>query len=376
MKLSLSNSELHRLAKFREMIAVGSFCVLLILGISGCATLSTDPITGFTPNEQDGVVFGQMQLMTDGNLIRYYGDIGLLGINSPQSILTYICAYSDPKSVKSGLPLGERAFKTLIADDGYFSAKLPVGRYYIKMFVYCVPITWHFPQGWSTYMPGPSFKQLEPKVIIFDVLPNKTTYVGTFIHRSDSVDNQNRIFKLSVINEYEKCKSVFLAQHPMPEESVVSKIATFIPFGNQIENQKQQAQATKAAMDEFNSAAKVAGITADNIAADLGEAGNKTTNSAPLSAEAKMREVLRGYKIGVTTYKQCMNDVKAGSWTINLGGMGMEPLSRKVTLNMTIGVGERDICGLVFEGDDPQRTGTGETPDFDKFILKEITFKP
>ncbi len=261
MKSSLSNSGSHHLTKFRKIVVLGYFCVLLILGISGCATLSTRPSVGFIPNEQEGVVFGQMQLMTDGNLIRYYGDIGLLGINSPQSILTYICVYSDPKSVKSGLPLGERAFKTLIADDGYFSAQLPVGRYYIKYFVYCVPITWHFPQGWSTYMPGPGFKQLEPKVIVFDVLPNKANYIGTFIHRSDSVDNQNRVFKLSIINEYDKCKSVFLSKHPIAEESVVSEVATFIPFGDQ----QKRAQDTKNAVNEFRSIANDAGIKADEI---------------------------------------------------------------------------------------------------------------
>ncbi|MFA5336979.1 MAG: hypothetical protein WC330_01440 [Candidatus Omnitrophota bacterium] len=276
MKSSLSNSKSHRLTKFREMIAIGSFCVLLILGMSGCATLATDSGAGFVPNDQEGIVFGQMQLMTDGNLIRYYGDIGILGINSPQSILTYICAYSDPKSVKYGLPLGERAFKTLIADDGYFSAKLPVGRYYIKMFVYCVPITWYFPQGWSTYMPSPGFKQPDLKVILFDVLPNKATYIGTFIHRSDSVDEQNRIFKLSIVNEYDKCKPVFLAKHSMAEGSVVSEIATFIPFENQkqqaqggnSEDQAKKAQATRAAIDEFNAIATKAGIKADEITAE------------------------------------------------------------------------------------------------------------
>ncbi|MEI8348857.1 MAG: hypothetical protein WCI77_01785 [Candidatus Omnitrophota bacterium] len=367
---------------------MGSFCVLLILGMSGCATLSIDPITGFTPNEQEGVVFGQMQLMTDGNLIRYYGDIGLLGINSPQSILTYICAYSDPKSVKYGLPLGERAFKTLIADEGYFSAKLPVGRYYIKMFVYCVPITWHFPQGWSTYVPGPGFKQHDPKVIIFDVLPNKATYIGTYIHRSDS-DNDpknttGRILKLRVVDEYDKCKAVFLAKYPQVGQSAVSRIATFIPYENQKQkakdvnsaDQTKRAQASKAAMDEFSSVASAASITAANITADLREAGNKTTNNAPVSPEAKMREVLRGYKIGVTTYKKCMSDVTAGSWEMNFGGMGMEVLSGRVTLSMAVGIGGRDVCELVFEGDNPQQTGTGKTPNFDKFFLKEITFKP
>lgn len=99
-----------------------------------------------------------------------------------------------------------------------------------------------------------------------------------------------------------------------------------------------------------------------------------STNKA--SSEAQMREVLRGYKIGVTTQKQCMNDVSTGSWKMSLGGMGLEVLSQKVTLSMIVGIGDNDICDLVFEGDDPQQKGKGKTPDFDQFLLKKITFKP
>jgi hypothetical protein len=87
-----------------------------------------------------------------------------------------------------------------------------------------------FPARLEHLYASPGFKQLEPKVIVFDVLPNKANYIGTFIHRSDSVDDQNRVFKLSIINEYDKCKSVFLAKHPIAEELVVSRVGTLIPF--------------------------------------------------------------------------------------------------------------------------------------------------
>jgi len=122
-------------------------------------------------------------------------------------------------------------------------------------------------------MPGPGFKQLEPKVIVFDVLPNKANYIGTFIHRSDSVDDQNRVFKLSIINEYDKCKSVFLAKHPIAEELVVSRVGTLIPFENQKQeakdknaaDQKKREEATNNAVDEFRAIANDAGIKADKI---------------------------------------------------------------------------------------------------------------
>lgn len=118
-----------------------------------------------------------------------------------------------------------------------------------------------------------------------------------------------------------------------------------------------------------------AAITAANMTASLAEAGKKTEKSTPESPEAKMLEVLHGYKIGVTTHQQCMDDITAGSWDMNFGGMGMEVLLGKVTLGMSVGIGGRDICDLVFEGDNPQPTGTGKAPDFGKFLLKEITFK-
>ncbi|MFA5336978.1 MAG: hypothetical protein WC330_01435 [Candidatus Omnitrophota bacterium] len=371
------------LTRLTKIVFGGPLCILLLLGISGCATVAVDPGVGFIPNEQEGIVFGQMQLLSDGNLIRYDDTKYFFGV-LPQKIVTHVSPYSDGQALNMNLLIpGKLAFATQIADEGYFSAKLPVGRYYIEEFGYYLKPGTPFPGGVRTYMRSyDGTEPSNPSIIIFNVLPDKATYIGTFIHRADFVGERKlgaeikMFFKMQIINEYDKCKSVFLAKHSMTEGSVVSEIATFIPFGNQIENQKQQVKATKAALDEFNSVANAAGITADNITADLGRTGDKTTDSASSLTEEKIREVLRGYKVGVATYKQCMDDAKAGSWKMNLGGMGMEPLSRKVALNITVGIGERDICDLVFEGDDPQQTGTGKTPNFDKFLLKEITFKP
>jgi len=277
MKSSLLNSESRRLIKFREMIAIGFLCVTLVLGLAGCVTMATNPGIGFTPNEQEGIVFGQMQLLDDGNLVRYNART-FFGIAYPQMIQTHVSQFSDVQSVSLNqwLPAEKQhSFLTQIADDGYFSVKLPVGRYYINSFGYFLPEYLPFPKGWSTYMSLMGITPSDPKVVIFDVLPNQATYIGTFIHRSDSADGQSnsrkRNFKLKVVDEYEKCKSVFLAKHPQIGQSVVSRIATFIPYENQKQkakdtvDQKKREQATKDAVDEFRAIANDAVIKADKI---------------------------------------------------------------------------------------------------------------
>lgn len=233
MQSSLLKTESYYLTKFRKIVSVGFFCVLLILGISGCATVAGDPGAGFIPNEQEGIVFGQMQLLIDGNLVRYDGK-RYFGAVWPQKVVTHISPYSDGQSLNMNTFLpGKLAFATEIADDGYFSAKLPVGRYYVDEFGYYLPNYLSFPKGCRTYMDYMGVKPSDLQIVLFDVLPNKATYIGTFIHRSDTGDNKKTIFKLRIINEYDKCESVFLAKHPMAEGSVVSGVATFIPFENQ-----------------------------------------------------------------------------------------------------------------------------------------------
>ncbi|MDD3295728.1 MAG: hypothetical protein PHU64_00015 [Candidatus Omnitrophica bacterium] len=232
MKSFLSNFGTHRLTKFREIIAVGSFCVLLVLGLAGCVTMATNPGVGFTPNEQEGIIFGQMQLLVEGNLVRY-DTRAFFGIAHPQMIQTFVSPYTDDQSVNvNWLLSGKLAFKTQLADEGYFSAKLPVGRYYVSDFGYFLPDYLPFPKGWRTYMPFMGTKPSDPKIVIFDVLPNQATYIGTFIHRSDTGDDRKTVLKLRIVDEYEQCKAYFLGQHSFAEGLAVSKIATFTPFRN------------------------------------------------------------------------------------------------------------------------------------------------
>ncbi|MFA5337178.1 MAG: hypothetical protein WC330_02450 [Candidatus Omnitrophota bacterium] len=261
MKSSLSNLGPYRLTKLRKMMTVGSFCVLLILGISGCATVAVGPEVGFIPNEQEGIVFGQMQLLIDGNLVRYDGK-KYFGAVWPQKVVTHISPYSDEQSLNMNTLLpGKLAFATQIADDGYFSAKLPVGRYYVNEFGYYLPNYLSFPKGCRTYMYYMGVKPFDLQIVLFDVLPNKATYIGTFIHRSDTGNNKKTIFKLRMANEFDTNKTVFLSKHPMAEESVVSGVANFIPFGDQ----QKRVQDTKNAVNEFKSIANDAGIKVDEI---------------------------------------------------------------------------------------------------------------
>ncbi|MCX5709318.1 MAG: hypothetical protein NT088_01090 [Candidatus Omnitrophica bacterium] len=166
------------------------------------------------------------------------------------------------------------------------------------------------------------------------------------------------------------------------EDSERDIIYVYAPKRNEIVMINKDSQALGEYKIEKNTYVEPTKNTAaDNAPASPGSSSlshkpqSSASSASKASPEAQMRQALRGYKIGVTTQKQCMNDITAGSWDVNFGGMGMEILSGKVTLGMTVGIGGRDVCDLVFEGDNPQQTGTGKTPDFGKFLLKEITFK-
>jgi hypothetical protein len=199
--------------------------------------MATNPEAGFIPNEQEGIVFGQMQILIEGNLYRYDGK-KLFGVVCPQMIVTHVSPYSDEQSVNTNILLpGKLAFKTQIADNGYFTAKLPVGRYYVSEFMFYLPnyvsfppAYLQFPKGYKTYMYSAGLEPSDPKIVIFDVFPNKATYIGTFIHRVDTGDDKKTSLNVRIKNEYDACKSVFLAAHPVSEESIVSEPATSIPY--------------------------------------------------------------------------------------------------------------------------------------------------
>jgi hypothetical protein len=184
------------------------------------------PETGFAPNEQEAIVFGQMQFYSNGKLAQYTG-------KSNQMIATHISIYSEQKPLNtSQFKPGELAFKSMLADEGHFSAKLPVGRYYIVEFNYS-GVT-RYPLGLRTYMPILAIKIATPKVVIFDVLPQRATYIGTFIHRVDSVAKPGNIieknFGMDIVDEFDECRAWFLAKYPLGTQSIVSGISTFIPF--------------------------------------------------------------------------------------------------------------------------------------------------
>ena len=112
---------------------------------------------------------------------------------------------------------------------------------------------------------------------------------------------------------------------------------------------------------------------------------NPTPSKGPLvsrpATEDGMRQVLRGYKVAVTKFKQCNDDATAGGWKVRLGGMkmawsGNAVAVSKVTISMSLGIGNRIVCDLEFEGDNPQETGKGGKPNFDEFLLKAISFRP
>jgi hypothetical protein len=196
------------------MFAIAVLC-------SGCATPSDTIAPAFVPSEREGLIYGRMEFVVDGKTLATDAHVGLVKSN----ITTSVSKFSGiDKLNTSGWIPGEFQFGASASERGEFSAKLPVGRYYIVAFDY-----WGASPAvdkqlyWSTYAEKMGTSLYKPTIITFDVLPNKATYLGTIRHLIQRDGPQQLYFDIQLADEYANSTKVFLERFPALSNAIETR---------------------------------------------------------------------------------------------------------------------------------------------------------
>lgn len=190
--------------------------VAVVLICSGCATTSDNIDPAFAPNEREGLVYGRMEFVVNGQTLPQDARAGLI----KPKVVAHVSKFGGISELNSNAwKAGEFMFDAPVSDSGEFAAKLPVGRYYFVEFMYFGAGTGPAGMaGWRTYteiMHGDVFK---PMVVTFDVLPGKATYLGTIRHLvqlgSPKLSGQAFFFNLEFVDEYGNSTEALMHRFP------------------------------------------------------------------------------------------------------------------------------------------------------------------
>jgi hypothetical protein len=137
--------------------------------LAGCATTAPSLTGDQALDENHGAIFGRMRVNSDGDAVES-GRIALQfhPFEGPANLLDF-----DMKA-------GKWLLSANLDEGGYFSSVVPPGTYYAVVFV----TTDVGLQGGraSTYASTIKIKQKRPSLLLFDVQPGQSTYIGDFVH--------------------------------------------------------------------------------------------------------------------------------------------------------------------------------------------------
>lgn len=212
----------------------GIACIALgvaLLALSGCVT-RVDPVAPtFVPNEREGVVYGTMEFVVNGWQWPPDTRVGLI---KPE-IGAEISRFQGLDELTTGsFRSGDLIIHAMVRDGGDFVAKLPVGRYYFVTFGY------HGvgPDGiavWRTYsdMIFSGQKVDRAMLVMFDVVPNKATYIGTMRHlisEGGSGLQTSLGFGMQIRNEFGAATARILQPYPQLQPMAESHMVTIYPL--------------------------------------------------------------------------------------------------------------------------------------------------
>lgn len=113
---------------------------------------------------------------------------------------------------------GKWYFRTKTAQGGHFSMTLPAGKYYFVEFIF-IDITREM-LALRTYDSNSAASVMRPMVVAFEVMPGKTTYVGTLVHqlRTGGVEMASSVgWSMNIVDESSDVTQWFRTQHPRAE---------------------------------------------------------------------------------------------------------------------------------------------------------------
>lgn len=202
----------------RNRTMIRLFVVLAIVCVaSGCAPNRALIKPDFMPNEREGLVYGQMEFVVDG---QGFSPEARTAFTRP-TIYSYVSRYVEggPLST-SGWDSSDFRFEASVSRAGHFAARLPVGKYYFMTFEYFSAVPGplgHASLRTYTEIEESGVKLTRPMLLTFEVLPNKATYIGNvhhFLQFGMSGAKFTTGFDLQFSNQYAPETNWLLQQYP------------------------------------------------------------------------------------------------------------------------------------------------------------------
>jgi hypothetical protein len=221
-KFRLSARDAHVFSRY--LLVALLVCVAASLAdCSGNRNALTPPSATITPEGATSMVFGSVQVFLDG------APQNTSFIASPSTIVS-IDVYTGTPLSNHESPRPKYSFETFAKEDGFFQIALPPGKYYVRNFYYWDADISVYGLRYSSYESTLKATVYSPKVITFDVLPGRATYIGNLQQRMDRTEDRQH-FSLSetVADNFPAAKAHFLDIHPSWSNAVGERLMLIDP---------------------------------------------------------------------------------------------------------------------------------------------------
>jgi hypothetical protein len=202
-----------------------TLCISLLAALfAGCTSILTPSLEkDFVPSSAQGVVFGAGQIVTDGKILAADDKDALL----PLQIVAHLSPFTNVDELDRTYSHGTAAIRMYAYDKGYFAASLLPGRYYFVEFDYLNGLR---REAVRTYLSGGGVVYRADharSVITFDVVPGKTTYIGTQQHLFR--DGASK-WSLEIKDDFDQASAWLLSTYPNLEQSLNKQLAVILPL--------------------------------------------------------------------------------------------------------------------------------------------------
>ena len=179
------------------------FLIIMFL-LSSCSStpkqiVFPSPGQSFESSNKKSLVFGRLDILLEGYSLPL----------NPSSLHVYYLS----DVIKDKLDSVQTYFIDISQDDGYFVAALPPGKYAIDEITHRIniPSLKNFSNVYRKVYDGGRYDDILYDIFIFEVFPEKATYLGTM----QAINNRYLyIDKWEIKSEYEEAKKVFLTLYP------------------------------------------------------------------------------------------------------------------------------------------------------------------
>jgi hypothetical protein len=204
------------ISRIAQTIAVLGVAIQLGSCAASIPKVSDAVAANLTANQ--GVVFGRMAVVKDGHALTTDLYRNLL---KPEVAVHLSPFESMEKLARNEWLPGKWFFRAHLLKGGYFSTTLPAGKYYFVEFMF-IDVTREM-LALRTYDSNSAAQIFRPAVVTFEVLPGKTTYIGTIVHKIDEA-GRGAGWSMDITDESADATQWFKTQHPR-SDAIESELA-------------------------------------------------------------------------------------------------------------------------------------------------------